>query len=957
MKHKTRKLFSILLALVMVAGLLPLGQVAYAADWGIQISDTDASGAGWAYTVSDHTLKLNNYTGGPVLYVGVPTLTVELTGDNTITADTERPYGIYAYNAGAVVKGDGNLTMNVSYNGTGQVGYGFCTADNGDPAGFVMESGSVNINVTSESMARGIYAVNGVDIKGGTLAINVSGKREPVGVYSRQREIKIGTGTTVDISLTQNGDSNSGYGIFNQAYVSSSTNNGDITLAGNVSIRKSDASTGTGPVFGILTSGDMSNTDGVISVTGGKTEITGVDYGIFSDAPERTGGVADIVFSGGETVIKAKEQGVRSTLNGVEIKNAKVTVESDGSCIILMPASGINKNGLIKISGNAVVSLTSKNGYPLGDDVGLATSTTRDHSISLTSGGKITAKTESSMYKNVPLQGFFTLGANNVLTTGTVASGDDSKNSNGTPYFRGEDGVIVIEYSTVTPPATYTITFNANGGSVTPTSGTTGTDGKLTSLPTPTHTNTNMQFLGWFTAASGGTEVKANDTVFTGNDTIYAHWKDNTPSPSTYTVTVTNDGHGTGAANPTSGTSGSKTTLTATPSGGYKFKEWQVVTANGGTLSSATANPAEFTIGTGNAEIKAIFEQIPASVYTVTFNPNGGSVTPTSGTTGTDGKLMSLPTPTRSGNYSFDGWYTAATGGTKVTVGKTYTADTIIYAHWTYNGGGSGGGGGITTQYTLTYNTNGGSAVASTKHNSGTTVNLTATPTKEGFTFDGWYADAALTSKITSIKMDGNKTVYAGWKETGTSGHDCPSAHLKDIDPNAWYHEYVDYVIENGLMYGIADDRFGPDVTTSRAMIVTILYRLENSPAVSGSSPFDDVAEGLWYTDAVKWAEANEIVEGYSPDKFGPNDLITREQLAAIMYRYSAFKGYDVSKAADLTGYTDASSISDWAVPAMKWAVAEGLIAGRTTTTLVPRGNATRAEAAAILMRYIEKTK
>lgn len=299
------------------------------------------------------------------------------------------------------------------------------------------------------------------------------------------------------------------------------------------------------------------------------------------------------------------------------------------------------------------------------------------------------------------------------------------------------------------------------------------------------------------------------------------------------------------------------------------------------------------------------------------------------------------------GNASITAVYESAT-----TIGEATVTLTV-------KSSGGGGGGGYTTQYTLTYNTNGGSSIAATKHNSGTTVSLTATPTKEGFTFDGWYSDAALTSKITSIKMDGNKTVYAGWKETGsvTPGHDCPSAHLKDLDINAWYHEYIDYVVEKGLMQGVADDLLAPEVTTSRAMIVTILYRLEGRPAVSGSSPFDDVAEGLWYTDAVKWAEANEIVEGYGNGKFGPNDLITREQFAAIMYRYASFKGYDVSKLADLSGYADASAISDWALAAMQWAAAEGLIAGRTTTTLVPGGNATRAEAAAILMRFIENVK
>ena len=202
--------------------------------------------------------------------------------------------------------------------------------------------------------------------------------------------------------------------------------------------------------------------------------------------------------------------------------------------------------------------------------------------------------------------------------------------------------------------------------------------------------------------------------------------------------------------------------------------------------------------------------------------------------------------------------------------------------------------------------------------------------------------------------MDSDKTVYAGWQE---AGHDCPSAHFKDVDTDAWYHEYVDYVVSKGLMQGVVADRFAPNATITRAMIVTILYRLEGSPAVSGTIPFSDVSAGKWYTDAVIWGSENGIVEGYGNGKFGPMDNITREQFAAIMYRYAKFKGYNTGKTADLSGYKDASSISGYALPAMKWSNAEGLITGRTAETLVPKGNTTRAEAAAIITRFIENVK
>ena len=339
--------------------------------------------------------------------------------------------------------------------------------------------------------------------------------------------------------------------------------------------------------------------------------------------------------------------------------------------------------------------------------------------------------------------------------------------------------------------------------------------------------------------------------------------------------------------------------------------------------------------------------------FFVTFDANGHGTAPAAQPVET-GKTATEPAEPSESGWKFEGWYTEAACTNAFDFSTPITDNIILYAKWTRTGG---GGGGVTTQYTLTYQTNGGSEVKATKHSSGTTVKLTALPTREGYTFDGWYSDAALTDRVTSIRMDGDKTVYAGWKGNATLDHECSAKHLKDVGADAWYHACVDYVIENGLMYGIADDRFGPDVTTSRAMIVTILYHLEGSPAVGGAKPFDDVAAGSWYADAVAWAEEKGIVNGYGNGKFGPDDLITREQFAAILFGYATFKGYDVSKSADLSKYTDAGDISDWALPAMKWANAEGLITGRTVTTLVPKGDATRAEAAAILMQFLENVK
>lgn len=274
----------------------------------------------------------------------------------------------------------------------------------------------------------------------------------------------------------------------------------------------------------------------------------------------------------------------------------------------------------------------------------------------------------------------------------------------------------------------------------------------------------------------------------------------------------------------------------------------------------------------------------------------------------------------------------------------------VAYYQAPSHGGSGSSGGSASTTYTLTFETNGGSAISKVTKNKGTTIDLAQyAPTKSGATFEGWYADKGLTKKITSVKLDANTTVYAKWTEAPVSG--LPFGDVKSAD---WFYNDVKYVYEKGMMAGTAADVFAPNATTTRAMIVTILYRLEGSPAVTGTSAFVDVPAGQWYTDAVNWAAANQIVKGTSATTFAPNDSITREQMAAILYRYAQYKGYDVTKKADLSGYSDNGQVSAYARDALAWANAAKLINGVTNTTLAPQGNATRAQVSAILHRFCD---
>ncbi len=177
-----------------------------------------------------------------------------------------------------------------------------------------------------------------------------------------------------------------------------------------------------------------------------------------------------------------------------------------------------------------------------------------------------------------------------------------------------------------------------------------------------------------------------------------------------------------------------------------------------------------------------------------------------------------------------------------------------------------------------------------------------------------------------------------------------PSMPFTDVSAGSWYYNAVEFVYSKGIMDGVSANKFGPNGTITRGMVVTMLWRMAGSPAVSGGS-FADVASGSYYATAVAWAAKNGIVDGYNSSKFGPNDAITREQFATILYRYAKWLGYSAS-GSSLAGYADGSSVSSWAKDAMSWAVKNSIVTGVTTTRLNPTGTATRAEAAQMLMSF-----
>lgn len=349
--------------------------------------------------------------------------------------------------------------------------------------------------------------------------------------------------------------------------------------------------------------------------------------------------------------------------------------------------------------------------------------------------------------------------------------------------------------------------------------------------------------------------------------------------------------------------------------------------------------------------------QWKANTYTVTVKDDGNGTAladPASAKMGAEVRLTAMP----NSGYHFKEWEVipdkVKIEDNKFTMPAAHVTVKAIFERNTSSGSGGGGGGG-TTYYTLTFETNGGDSMQAIRAARGKTLDLSAyTPMRDGYDFGGWYADKALTQRITEIKLSGSKTVYADWKKREPDAVKNPFA---DVNAGDWFYRDVLFSYEKGLMSGMDAAAFAPYANTTRAQIAVIFYRMEGSPAVEGENSFTDVVRGsgtAWFYDAVTWAQQNGIMGGYDNSSFAPNDPITREQLAAIFYRYAQYKGYDTTQGGmAIREFGDYESISDYAMGAMAWAVNTGLVKG-DSNLLYPNGTATRAEIAAMLHRFVE---
>lgn len=463
-----------------------------------------------------------------------------------------------------------------------------------------------------------------------------------------------------------------------------------------------------------------------------------------------------------------------------------------------------------------------------------------------------------------------------------------------------------------------TVTFDPNGGTLNGDVTSSGQQNAPIAQPTAP-TREGHSFLGWY-KDSACTQPWDFDDWVTGDMTLYAGWSINQ-----YTITFNTAGGS--AIGPITQNYGTTINAPAAPTKtGYTFTGWE------------PELPA-----TMPAKVMTVTAQWRINSYTVSLDPNGGRVSPDALSVTYLTAYGPLPTPVRS-DYRFDGWYLGDEKIEAQTV-MTQAANHTLTARWTFQPSAIVG----PSRDTLTLETNGGSPIAPIHAARGTTLELSALqPEKSGFRFTGWYLDKALTLPVTSLRLDGDQTVYAGWVSL--------ELPFRDVRPEDWFYADVRYVYEAGLMNGTAEGLFSPDLFTSRAMIVTVLWRLSGSPVVNYYMPFADVDQAAWYAEAVRWAASCGIVAGYDNGNFGPNDPITREQLAAILYRCATYRQEDTSIGADtnILSFTDAASVSEYAVPALQWACGAGILQG-ADGALLPIHPATRAQTAAILHRFCQQ--
>ena len=362
------------------------------------------------------------------------------------------------------------------------------------------------------------------------------------------------------------------------------------------------------------------------------------------------------------------------------------------------------------------------------------------------------------------------------------------------------------------------------------------------------------------------------------------------------------------------------------------------------------------TIKNVKANIELTDVKVVSSIPLRITTPSNGTITVKKGSTvlKNGDKVMEADeltiTATPNSNYALDtltvtgaeeqpnGAYKVKTGVTEVTVAATFKS-----TGGGNTGGGGGGGGGAVSTYTLTFDSNGGSAIDKITKDSGTTIDLAAyKPTRAGYTFAGWFSDKALTKAVTSVKLTANTTVYAKWTQNGGTAQN----PFVDVKEGAYYYDAVLWAVEQKITSGTSATTFSPDASCTRAQMVTFLWRAAGSPKVeNGKNPFTDVQADAYYYDAVLWAVEKGVTSGTSATTFSPDATVTRGQTVTFLYRNAGSP-----EVSGTMPFTDVEADAYYA-KAVQWAVQQKITTGTSETTFSPMSDCTRGQIVTFLYR------
>ena len=643
----------------------------------------------------------------------------------------------------------------------------------------------------------------------------------------------------------------------------------------------------------------------------------------------------------------------------VDTRDSKILIASQASEVQVSAGS----------DGNGGIVFNGKSGTVYGD-------VTLEDDLKIASGETLTIPDDSSLISNGNLTNNGKIINNGTLTGEVNGSGTVTpKITTNSPLPEGTVGV------------SYTATLEATGNNITwsasglPDGLTLNSDGTITGIP----------------SAEGTSTVTVTATNASGSDS-----KEYTLNIKSATVPVT--GVRLDQAELSLYTGESKTlTATVQPSNATNQNvTWQsdnanVATVEGGTVTAVGAGETDITVTTEDggktatchvtvtqstysisADTTALdfgsvytgYTQPAAKTVTITNTgnqqvtvtlPTANDFIITAGTGFTNGSAAIEPDGTATFTVQPKAGLAEGTYSENITISDSGHVTLPILATFTvrqYSGGSSD----PTYSITLPSRVTGGELKLSRRYaEKGETVTLTAIP-DEGYELDTLTVTDSKGKEIELTHKGGNEYTFkmpAGRVEIEVSFREIEiELPFTDVPEGAWYEDAAAYVYEHGLMAGTSATTFAPDATTSRSMIATILWRMAGSPVVNYAMDYTDVAQGQWYSEAIRWAASEGIVGGYGNGLFGTNDPITREQFAAMLYRFAQEQGYDVSigENTNILSYTDVADLSEYAISAMQWAVGAGIINGTGDgSTLSPQGQATRAQAAVMLMRFCEE--